>query len=362
MSETSKMSHIRLEDIVQYIKSKNIGIELRGDPNCIIDSIVTLQNRDITSTQKCISFLSNPKYRKYLTTTNITAVILKPHDLESYTGNALITEDPHLVWAYVSQLFDVMPKKIAGIHPTAVIATSAKIANTATIGPFVVIEDHVVIGENVVIGAHSVIEEMVTIGNDCFLYPRVTICYDCHVGNNVVLHPGAVIGSQGFGFAKGKTGFVNVAQLGRVVLEDDVHVGTNTCVDRGAIENTHLKKGARLDNLVQIGHNVTIGEHSILAGCAGVAGSTNIGNNVMIGGATSINGHIEITDNTIVTGFTMLTHSIHTPGIYSSGLPMMENQEWHRVVARVKKIGTLYNRVKTLEKLIIARDETSSNH
>ena len=353
------MRQITLEDIVQHIRSKNIAIELRGDPNCLIEKLVTLQNSDTSSAKNGISFLSNPKYRQHLATTKITAVILKPYDVESYTGNALITEDPHLVWAYVSQLFEVVSKKTAGIHPTAVIAATAKIAGTAAIGAFVVIEDHVVIGENVVVGPHAIIEENVTIGDDCFLYPRVTICYDCHIGKNVVLHPGAVIGSQGFGFAKGKTGFVNVAQIGRVILENDVHIGTNTCVDRGAIEDTRLKKGVRLDNLVQVGHNVTIGEHSVMAGCAGVAGSTNIGNNVMIGGGTGVNGHIEITDNVMVTGFTMLTHSIQKPGIYSSGLPMMENQEWHRVVARVKKIGTLYDRVKALEKYVAANDVES---
>ncbi|GBU09790.1 UDP-3-O-(3-hydroxymyristoyl)-glucosamine N-acyltransferase [Gammaproteobacteria bacterium] len=335
-----------LYEIIQKLKLKGLSISYKGDENIQITQLSTLQN----AAKDGISFLSNSKYRKYLTDSKAGVIVLNLADAEIYAGNVIITDNPHLIWAHISQLFETMPKKPAIIHATALVASTAVIGENVHIGAYAVIEDNVIIGKNTIIGTHCVIESGVSIGADSLLYPRVTICYDCILGERVVLHSGAVIGSQGFGFAKGAAGFVKVAQIGRVILESDVDIGVNSCVDRGAIEDTHIKHGAKIDNLVQIAHNVVIGEHTVIAGCAGVAGSSTIGNHVMIGGATAVGGHIEIVDHAMVTGFTMLSHSLKEPGVYSSGLPVMENKRWHKMTAQLKRIDTLYKRVKVLEK------------
>lgn len=338
-----------LSEIYNYIVQYVDDLVLHGDANCEINGLATIQNAGM---QK-IAFINNVKYRQYLEETQASVVILSPDLIEHYLGNALVTKNPYLAWAYVSHLFDPRLKKSKGeIHPSACISSTAKIGNNVSIGANVVIEDNVHIGDNSIIKSGTVIEYDVIIGEGCLLYPNVTICYNCELGDRVTLHSGAVIGAEGFGFARGPKGYVKIAQVGRVILSDDVDVGANSCIDRGAIEDTIVGKGTKIDNHVQLGHNGLVGEHTVISGFTGIAGSATIGNNVVIGGGVGINGHIKLHDGVMVTGNTMITHSLVEPGVYSSGMPVTDNRSWRRNVIQLQQIDKLYRRVKALEKKI----------
>ncbi len=338
-----------LSEIFNYVVQYVDDLVLHGDGNCEVTKLATIQN----ATQGEIAFVNNVKYRQYLEDTKAAVVILSPDLLENFSGNTLVTKNPYLAWAYVSQLFDPRPKQSTNnIHPSASIADSASIGENVFIGQNVTIEDNVRIGNNSVIKAGTVIEKDVVIGEDCFLYPNVTVCYGCELGDRVTLHPGSVIGAEGFGFARGPKGYVKIAQVGRVILSDDVDIGANSCIDRGAIEDTFIGKGTKIDNHVQLGHNGLVGEHTVISGFTGIAGSATIGNNVVIGGGVGINGHITIHDGVMVTGNTMITHSLVEPGVYSSGMPVTDNRSWRRNVIQLQQIDKLYRRVKALEKKI----------
>lgn len=338
-----------LSEIFNYVVQYVEDLTLTGDGNCEITQLATIQNASVGQ----IAFVNNVKYRQYLEETQASVVILSPDLVESFTGNMLVTKNPYLAWAYVSQLFDPRSKQFTNnIHPSAAIADSAVIGENVFIGPNVTIEDNVHIGRNSVIKAGTVIERDVVIGEDCFLYPNVTVCYNCQLGDRVTLHPGSVIGAEGFGFARGPKGYVKIAQVGRVILSDDVDIGANSCIDRGAIEDTFIGKGTKIDNHVQLGHNGIVGEHTVISGFTGIAGSATIGNNVVIGGGVGINGHIKLHDGVMVTGNTMITHSLVEPGVYSSGMPVTDNRSWRRNVIQLQQIDKLYRRVKALEKKI----------
>lgn len=337
-----------LSEIFTHVAQHVGDIVLRGDNACNIVSLATIQNAH----QGQIAFINNVKYRQYLDNTEASVVILSPDLAEHYTGNALITKNPYLAWAYVSQLFDTRASSSNQIHPSATIAESAIIGENVFIGANVVIENNVKIGSNSVIKAGSVIEENTVLGEGCFIYPNVTVCYNCVLGDRVTLHPGVVIGAEGFGFARGPQGYVKIAQVGRVILSDDVDIGANSCIDRGAIEDTVIGKGTKIDNHVQLGHNGLVGEHTVISGFTGIAGSCTIGNNVVIGGGVGINGHIKLHDGVMVTGDTMVTHSLVEPGVYSSGMPVTNNRAWRRNVVQLQQIDKLYRRVKALEKKI----------
>jgi UDP-3-O-[3-hydroxymyristoyl] glucosamine N-acyltransferase len=322
-----------------------IDADLKGDPNCLINGIMTLQSAKVGQ----ISFLDNKRYLKYLAHTQASAVILRPEYHSNATCNALITSDPYLAFAKISKLF-VRPKITkAGIHPTAIIGEQCKIHPSVAIAAFCVVEANVCLAQGVVIGAACSIGADVMIGADSRLEASVVLYPDTRIGERVIIHSGSVIGSDGFGLAKEKERWIKIAQLGKVQIGDDVEIGANVTIDRGALEDTLIDSGVKLDNQIQIGHNVHIGANTAIAGCTGIAGSTHIGKNCMIGGGVCINGHIEITDNVMITGMSSVVHSIRTPGIYSSTQSIQPQREWQKNSARFHQLDKIAKRLKKIE-------------
>jgi len=310
------------------------GLELRGDPAVRVSRVATLANAG----EGAISFLANTHYRKALPATRAAAVILTEADAPHCPVAALIDRNPYAAYSRVATLLYPAPAHIAGIHPSAVIHPSARVSRSASVGPLCLIDADVLVGERVVIGPGCIVEAGVSIGDDTRLVSRVTLRPRVRVGARCTLHPGSVIGADGFGFAGEERRWIKVPQVGAVRLGDDVDIGANTTVDCGAIEDTVIENGVKLDNQIQIGHNVTIGEHTIMASCCGVSGSTVIGKRCMIGGGVGFNGHITVADDVVITGFSMITASLPKAGSYSSGFPAEESREWWRKVARVKRL------------------------
>jgi UDP-3-O-[3-hydroxymyristoyl] glucosamine N-acyltransferase len=329
------------------------GCELRGDPDVRVDSVAPLAQAHAGS----VSFLANPRLRPHLAETRATAVVVDAASAAASPVATLIASNPHATFARIAELLYPRPKNPPGIHPSAAIAPEARVDRSAHIGAFVTIGPGSVIGARADIGPHCVIEDGVEVGEDVRLVARVTLCHDVVIGARTVIHPGAVIGADGFGLAKEEDGgWLKVPQVGRVVLGTDVEIGANTTIDRGAIGDTVLDEGVKLDNQIQIGHNVRIGAHTAMAACVGVSGSTTIGKRCMIGGMAGIVGQLTICDDVAVTGLTMVSHSITRPGVYSGGIPAEDARTWRRIVARLKRIDSLAGRVTALERLTGARD------
>lgn len=337
-----KAKQYTLADLVH-----GLDIKIKGDPHCIIEGVCTIQN----ARPSHLTFLTNPLYKKYLVKTQAAAVILSDEDAENCPVNALITRNPYYAYSRIAQVFDTKNPIEKGIHATAVIGENSQIHPSARIGAYCVLGRHVVIGAGVILGPHCVIGDESSIGDDSKLDARVTIYHQVQLGNRVQLASGVVIGSDGFGIAKQNGVWHKVPQLGRVILGDDVEIGANTTIDRGAIEDTVIEKGVKIDNLVQVGHNVRVGENTAIAGCVGLAGSSSIGKNCLIGGGTGVNGHITVADNTVITGMTAVTKTISQSGIYSSGAGgLMTNLEWKKNSARLNRLEKLIQRVKNLER------------
>lgn len=329
--------------------SKKVQAKLIGDPACEITGISTLQS----ARKGDISFLDNPKYKPYLSTTKASAVILSEADLSDCPCYALVVPNPYFSYAMIARAFDSTPKLPQGIHPTAIIGENCRISHRAAIGAHVVVGDHVVIGENTQIWHGCVIGDHVQIGSDCLLWAQVTLYYQVQVGDRVIIHSGAVVGSDGFGIARHQDCWYKIPQLGTVVISDDVEIGASTTIDRGALDNTVLGKGVKLDNQIQIGHNCQIGENTVVAGCAGIAGSTKIGKNCMIGAAAGIVGHLEIADRVMVAASGTISKSISEPGgLYASGTGPFKHRDWQRLVGRLRHLDKLAKRVIALEKTL----------
>jgi UDP-3-O-[3-hydroxymyristoyl] glucosamine N-acyltransferase len=328
--------------------AKALGVELRGDPNQVIDGVGTLQ----AARTGQLSFLSNTKYRRYLNTTQASAVILSKDSVDVCSVAALVTDNPYLAYARaVNILFPALKEK-AGVAPSAVVASTARIDQSASIGACCVIGESVTVDAGVVIGPGCVIEADCQIGADSRLVARVTLCRDTRLGKRCLIHPGAVLGADGFGLANDQGKWLKIPQLGRVWVGDDVEIGANTTIDRGALEDTILHDGVKLDNLIQIAHNVEVGEHTAMAGCAGVAGSTKIGRHCTIGGQTGLVGHITIGDNVHFSGATLVTHSFPEAGYYSGNLPAMENGAWRKMIARLKRLDEMAKDLKSLKNIV----------
>ncbi|PHQ24197.1 UDP-3-O-(3-hydroxymyristoyl)glucosamine N-acyltransferase [Marinobacter guineae] len=323
-----------------------LGAELRGDPDVRVSGLATLQ----AAGPGQISFLANPSYAKYLADTHASAVIASPATAKDAPTNVLLLDNPYLGYARLSHWFDPAPVASPGVHPTAVIDPSATLAEDACIGPNVVVEADAEIGAKAVIGAGSIIGARTRIGARTVIRPRVTLAHDVVVGQRCHILSGAVIGSDGFGFASEKGVWHRIAQLGRVVLGDDVEVGANTTIDRGALDDTVIGNGVKLDNLIQIAHNVCIGDHSAMAAMVGIAGSTRIGRHCVFGGASGVAGHLEIGDQVHLTGMTLVTGDIREPGVYSSGTSADTNRQWRKNAVRFRQLDTLARRIKELEK------------
>lgn len=329
-----------LKELVEHI-----GGEIQGDANVMITSMGTLEG----SKTGQMSFLSSSKYKKAMSKTQASAVILKAADAEFCSVNKIIHPDPYVAFAKAAQLLDSTPIQTPGISAEATIHASAQIGKNASIAAGVVIDKNVKIGDNARIGANTVIGEGAEIGDDLNLRANVTIYHKVILGNRVSIHSGTVIGSDGFGYANDKGVWVKIPQTGTVLVGDDCEIGANTCIDRGALDNTIIGSDVIIDNLVQIAHNVTVGDHSCICGGTGIAGSSNIGKYVVIAGTCVVNGHIDICDKVQITGFSMVTKSITEPGVYSSGMPVQTNREWQRNTVRLRQIDKLVDRVKTLE-------------
>ncbi|MCV0159296.1 UDP-3-O-(3-hydroxymyristoyl)glucosamine N-acyltransferase [Pseudomonas aeruginosa] len=328
----------------------HVGAELRGDADLPIQGLATLQEAGPAQ----LSFLANPQYRKYLPESRAGAVLLTAADADGFAGTALVVANPYLAYASLSHLFDRKPKAAAGIHPTAIVAADAEVDPSASVGAYAVIESGARIGAGVSIGAHCVIGARSVIGEGGWLAPRVTLYHDVTIGARVSIQSGAVIGGEGFGFANEKGVWQKIAQIGGVTIGDDVEIGANTTIDRGALSDTLIGNGVKLDNQIMIAHNVQIGDHTAMAACVGISGSAKIGRHCMLAGGVGLVGHIEICDNVFVTGMTMVTRSIAEPGSYSSGTAMQPAAEWKKSAARIRQLDDMARRLQQLEKRLAA--------
>jgi UDP-3-O-[3-hydroxymyristoyl] glucosamine N-acyltransferase len=326
--------------------ASRFGLDLRGDGERRITGMGSLERAGPGD----IAFYAGPRHAAALAQTRAAAVILRAGDLGACPSAALVADNPHAAFARVAALFDRTPHLSSGVHPSAVVDAGARIAPGVAVGPACVIEAGAVLEEGVQLGPGCIVRAGSRIGAASRLVARVTVGHECIVGRRCVLQPGAVIGSDGFGLARDGEGWVKVPQLGRVRLGDDVEIGANTTVDRGALEDTVIEDGVKIDNLVQVAHNVRIGRHSAIAACVGIAGSAHIGARVQIGGAAGVAGHLTVADDTVLTAMSMTTHTIAEAGVYSSGTGIMPNALWRRSVARFRQLDDLARRLKALER------------
>jgi UDP-3-O-[3-hydroxymyristoyl] glucosamine N-acyltransferase len=322
------------------------GCELRGDPATSIERVATLANADAHA----IAFLANPRYRAQLADTRAAAVLTTAADAPGCKAALLLCENPYATYARVAALLHPPPPLAPGVHPTAIVAASAHIDPSAEVGAYTTVGARASIGARAFLGPHCHLDAGVSLAADVRLTSRVTLGPGVQVGARSVLQPGAVIGADGFGFAPEKGTWLKVPQLGSVRVGADVEVGANTTIDRGAIEDTVIEDGVKLDNLIMIGHNVRIGAHTAIAACTGISGSVSIGKRCMIGGMVGVAGHLTIADDVVITAKSSVSHSITTAGVYSSTLPTEEAHAWRRLVARFKRSGVLEERLRRLER------------
>ena len=332
--------------------AERFALELRGDAGRLIDGVGTLAAASPTQ----LSFLANPKYRGQLATSRAGLVVMRADDAEGHPGDALITPTPYVAYARIAALFDDSPADaLPGVHPSATIHPDARIDPGAEVGPFTSIGARSRIAAGARIGPGCVVGEDCEVAPGCVLVARVTLVKRVRLGRRVLVHPGAVLGADGFGIALERAPgdephWIKVPQLGGVRVGDDCEIGANTTIDRGALEDTVLEHDVRLDNQIQVAHNVRVGAHTAMAGCVAVAGSTTIGRYCMIGGAAGIAGHLDICDRVVVTAMSLVTHSIREPGEYSSGTPLMDSRSWRRNAVRFKQLDALARRVGTPSK------------
>jgi UDP-3-O-[3-hydroxymyristoyl] glucosamine N-acyltransferase len=330
-----------------------LGALLKGDPEALIDGVASLERAGPGE----LTFLSQPQYRVHLPGTRAGAVILAPEHAPGCPVPALIVDNPYLAYARACAILFPEEPAVPGIHPTAVVDAGALVHKSASVGPLCVVEAGCEIGESAVIGPGCILARDCRIGAHSRLIARVTLGSGTWLGQRVRIHPGAVLGADGFGFADAGGSWEKIPQLGRVTVGDDVEIGANTTIDRGALGDTVIEEGAKLDNLIQVAHNVRIGAHTAIAGCVGIAGSTRIGRHCAIGGGAGIIGHLEIADRVTITAMTFVTRSIAEPGVYGSGVPHAPVRDWHRSLARLHRLDDLARRVSNLER----RDEQEDN-
>lgn len=322
------------------------GCELRGDPDVRVSRVAALSH----AAPDAVAFLANAKYRRELASTLAGGVILDAASADSCPTVALIAANPHATFARIAAVLHPYPVAPAGVHASAVVAPDALVDPTAHVGPHVVIGASVTIGPRAFVGPGCVLQSGARLGADVRLAARVIVCHDVVIGARTLVQPGAVIGGDGFGFAPERGAWLKVPQVGTVRIGEDVEIGANTTIDRGAIEDTVIEDGVKLDNQIQIGHNVRIGAHTAMAACVGVSGSSTIGRRCQIGGAVGIAGHLSICDDVIVTGMSLVSHSITVPGVHSGAIPTEPASVWRRIVGRVKRLDSLAARVTQLER------------
>lgn len=308
-----------------------------------------------------LSFLSGARHRTQAASTQASAVVVAQDLVDALPASvaAIVVEDPYAHFARIARWFELQTRRQAdpGIDPSARVSDSAIIGTNVSIGAFATIEAGAFISEDSVIGAHCHVGRDTRIGAACVLHPQVTILEDCALGARCVVHSGTVIGSDGFGFANDNGRWEKIPQLGSVVIGDDVEIGANCAIDRGALDDTLIGDGCKLDNLIQIAHNVRIGEHTAIAGCVGIAGSAVIGRRCMIGGGAGILGHLEICDDVVVSAMSLVTRSIGKPGFYSGVFPLMPNAGWERAAATLRQLPVLRDRIRALERAQLGTDQ-----
>ena len=321
------------------------GGTVLGDAAVRIRQVAPLE----TAGPEELSFLTNRKYQKLLSTTRAAAVLLSEDSADATQLPRIVCKNPYASYARIASLINPEDRPAPGIHPDAVVDAQASVAASAAIGPCAVIEKGAEIGEFAVIGPNSFVGREARIGAHSRLHPNVTIYHDCVIGERVILHSGVVIGADGFGMAMDDGRWLKIPQIGRVVIGDDVEVGASTTIDRGAMDDTVIEEGVKLDNQIQIGHNCHIGAHTAIAGCTGIAGSTRIGKYCMLGGNAMISGHLTIADRVVVSGGTLVAKSITAPGTYTAVFPMQPHAQWLKNAALVRHLHELMERVRGLE-------------
>jgi UDP-3-O-[3-hydroxymyristoyl] glucosamine N-acyltransferase len=323
------------------------GAEAIGDAAVVITGINTIEQAGVGD----ITFLSNPaRYRDALKSLSASAIILAPQQASRVSIPCLVSVNPYACYARVAALLFPEQRPAPGVHPSAVIHPSVKVPADAHVGAQAVIGEGSVLGAGIVVEAGSVVGRRVGLGAFTHLHPRVVIYDDCQLGQRVILHSGVVIGADGFGMAPDQGKWLKIPQIGRVLIGDDVEVGANTTIDRGAIEDTRIEDGVKMDNLIQIGHNCQIGAHTVIAGCVGISGSTKVGRGCRIGGASGIAGHITIGDGVTIMGFSMVTKSVADNETIGSGFPAQRQREWLALAARLQAVPEWMERVSALEK------------
>ena len=325
--------------------AERFALGLRGDGALRIHGVGTLAH----ARPDQLAFLANPRYRGQLAATTAGAVVLRAADAEGYAGTALVAADPYTAFAKLAALFDRVPAREPGIHPLAAIHPDAVVDPGAHVGAFTSIGAGTRVEAGALIGPGCVIGEDCVIGAGSELVARVTLVTRVKLGHRVRIHPGAVLGADGFGLAMDAGRWIKVPQLGGVTIGDDCEIGANTCIDRGAIEDTVLEQDVRLDNLIQVGHNVHIGAHTAMAGTVAIAGSAKIGRYCMIAGGAGIAGHLEICDRVVVTAMSLVTRSIREPGEYSSGTGLMDNRSWRKNAARFRQLDKMARQLRDQE-------------
>jgi UDP-3-O-[3-hydroxymyristoyl] glucosamine N-acyltransferase len=348
---------IRLAELVE-----RLGGRLEGNADLAVDGIAPLGD----ATPRHLSFLSNVKLRSQAAASQAAALILSPADDavvgSQFGGARIITDNPYAYFARAAQLFaaQAAPARAAGIDPRASVDPSAKVDASASIAANVTVDADADIGAGAVIAAGCYIGRGARIGAGTYLHPNVTFEADCHIGCRGIVHAGAVIGADGFGFANEAGAWIKIPQTGGVRIGDDVEIGANTCIDRGALTHTVIEDGVKLDNQIQIGHNCHIGAHTAMAGCVGVAGSAKIGKYCTFGGAAMVLGHLTIADHVHISSASMVSRSIHEPGQYTGFFPLAKNAEWEKSAAMVRNLAAMREKIRELEKSVKLLSENNN--
>lgn len=329
-----------------------LGGQLIGDPGTVIARLAPLASAQTGE----LAFVAHPKYRAQVKSTRASALIVGAALAEEASSRVacIVADDPYLYFARLTQWWRAAhePSPAPSVHPTAVIDASAHVADSVNVGPYAVIGPNVRIEAGASVGAHCVLERGVCLGADSRLAARVTVAADCRIGDRCIVHSGVVIGADGFGFAPSQGRWIKIEQLGAVRIGNDVEIGANTCIDRGALDDTVIGDGVKLDNLVQIAHNVQVGDHSAMAGCAGVAGSAVIGAGCTVGGGAVVLGHLSLADGVHVSAASVVTRSIREPGHYTGMFPIDDNASWEKNAASLKQLNRLRERVKSIEQAL----------
>jgi len=326
--------------------AEHLGISFAGNGDCQLHNLATLQS----AREGHLSFIANPAYKKYLETTRASAVIVAPDLAEAFSGNKLLADNPYVAYARLTVLFDQRAVPPSGVHESAVVGPGCEIAPDASVGPLAVLGADVHIGAGAVIGPGASIGDGCVIGPGTRIEAKAVLYHNVRIGANGVIHSGAIIGADGFGFAPQPEGWLKIHQLGGVLMGDNVEIGACTTIDRGALDDTWIADGVKIDNLVQIAHNCRIGKNTAIAGQSGIAGSTTVGENCTLAGGVGIVGHVSLADNVHVTGMSLVSNSITEAGSYSSPTPLSPTHEWRKNAVRFRQLNDLAGRVKRLEK------------